>query len=81
VADYSARALASEWQVRDIPIATARALVEANHYAAGASNTATYLHGLYGVLDGQPYGCAWWIRSDNMLLTKMNPIRQKGRRS
>lgn len=44
MADYSARALASEWQVRDIPIATARALVEANHYAAGASNTATYVH-------------------------------------
>ena len=37
----------SDWEVRPVDIAIARRMVEANHYAAGASNTATYLHGLF----------------------------------
>jgi hypothetical protein len=39
-------------------------MVEANHYAAGASNTATALHGLFRaghLFDEQCVGIAWWI--------------------
>lgn len=58
----------SDWTVRDVPISVARRIVENYHYAAGASNTATYLHGLF--LDsgcvcekcrGECWGVAWWI--------------------
>jgi hypothetical protein len=54
----------SEWEVRDVDIGTARNLVEQLHYAAGASNTATYLHGLFrkdAFFLGQCQGVAWWI--------------------
>jgi hypothetical protein len=61
---YSNRLKKSEWEVRDIPIAEARPIVEKYHYARGAANTATELHGLYrrGEWLGAPcYGVAWWI--------------------
>ena len=54
----------SDWEVRPVDIAVARRMVEANHYAAGASNTATYLHGLFRageIFDEQCEGVAWWI--------------------
>lgn len=54
----------AEWEVRVVNISTARRMVEANHYAAGASKTATYLHGLFHVgdiFDEQCRGVAWWI--------------------
>lgn len=54
----------SDWEVRPVDIAVARRMVEANHYAAGASNTATYLHGLFRageIFDEQCAGVAWWI--------------------
>lgn len=54
----------SDWEVRPVDIAVARRIVEANHYAAGASNTATYLHGLFRageIFDEQCEGVAWWI--------------------
>ena len=53
-----------DWDVRPVDIAVARRMVEANHYAAGASNTATYLHGLFRaseIFDEQSQGIAWWI--------------------
>ena len=49
------------WGVRPVPIADARPLVEQFHYAKGASNTATYLHGLYRVGEDTCFGVAWWI--------------------
>lgn len=53
-----------DWTVANVPIATARELVVRNHYAKGASNTATYLHGLYPATwywYHEAVGCAWWI--------------------
>lgn len=53
---------ASEWAVRPVPITIARRLVETHHYAKGAANTATYLHGLYSTLSDEVcLGVAWWI--------------------
>lgn len=54
----------NEWTVRDVDISVARRLVESEHYAAGASNTATYLHGLFregDIFQEQCVGVAWWI--------------------
>ena len=53
----------SEWTVKPVPPSVARELVTTYHYAKGASNTATYLHGLFkteGPTD-ECLGCAWWI--------------------
>lgn len=50
-----------EWTVRDVGLPRARKLVEAHHYAAGASNTATFLHGLFKFDEDECLGCAWWI--------------------
>lgn len=58
------RLRASDWEVRPVEIDTARRIVKAFHYARGASNTATYLHGLFrkgDFFEGQCLGCAWWI--------------------
>jgi hypothetical protein len=53
-----------DWEVRPVSPAIGRSLVEAYHYAGGASNTATYLHGLFRKefsLDDRCFGVAWWI--------------------
>lgn len=54
-----------DWIVRTVDIGVARRMVEAYHYAKGASNTATFLHGLFhigeSVFDEQCLGVAWWI--------------------
>lgn len=53
-----------EWIVAGCPIDIAERLVSQHHYAKGASNTSTYLHGLYPH-DWHWYsecvGVAWWI--------------------
>lgn len=54
----------SDWEIRTVGIAMARRLVEKYHYAAGASNTAVYLHGLFRkneIFDEQCLGVAWWL--------------------
>lgn len=54
----------SDWTVRDVDIAVARRMVNKYHYAAGASNTATFLHGLFRegeIFEEQCCGVAWWI--------------------
>lgn len=54
----------AEWDVRTIPIREARPIVEKHHYARGAANTATALHGLYRRdewLGALCYGVAWWL--------------------
>lgn len=51
-----------DWTVRSVSIDVARRLVVNFHYAAGAANTATYLHGLFrdgDIFDGQCLGVAW----------------------
>src|SRR5574337_548483 len=58
---YGDRLRASEWEVREVCIKTARVLIEEHHYARGASNTATYLHGLFKKGSSVCVGVAWWI--------------------
>ncbi len=58
---YSGRLLASEWEVKPIPVSIGRGLVQQFHYAGGASNTATFLHGLFQIGNPECLGCAWWI--------------------
>lgn len=61
---YDDRLHAKDWEVRPVSIDCARRMVEAHHYAGGASNTRTYLHGLFRAedfFDEQCAGIAWWI--------------------
>lgn len=54
----------AEWCVRDVDIDVAERLVQRFHYAAGAANTATYLHGLFPIdsfWEQDCRGVAWWI--------------------
>lgn len=54
----------SDYEVRDVDLSTARQMVELFHYAGGAANTATYLHGLFrkgALFNGECVGVAWWI--------------------
>lgn len=53
-----------DWTVAGADIDVARKLIARNHYARGASNTATYLHGLYParwLWYAECVGIAWWI--------------------
>jgi hypothetical protein len=62
--DFDGRLKKEEWFVRDVDIAVAERMVRRHHYAAGAANTATYLHGLFrfdSFFDEQCEGVAWWI--------------------
>ena len=62
--DYSDRLRRDAWEVRPISIEAARPFIEDEHYSAGASNTATYLHGMFragDIFDNQCVGVAWWI--------------------
>ena len=50
--------------VAGVDMSTARDLIEAEHYARGASNTATFLHGLFPrdwLWFSDCLGVAWWI--------------------
>src|ERR1041385_3778887 len=54
----------TDWEVHPVGIQTARQLVEQYHYANGASNTATYRHGLFrrgAFWDADCAGVAWWL--------------------
>jgi hypothetical protein len=55
--------IASEWYVGDCPLDLARELIRDHHYAAGTSNTATHVHGLYREGRGTSGigGVTWWI--------------------
>ena len=53
---------ASDWNVVDVDRDQAFALVVLYHYAKGAANTSTYLHGMVPVDDPKTvWGVAWWI--------------------
>lgn len=61
---YSGRLLKGEWEVRAVSMDVARELVQRYHYAKGASNTRTYLHGLFrrdAFWETECCGVAWWI--------------------
>lgn len=54
----------ADWQIRDLSIPVGRSLVRRFHYARGASNTRTYLHGLFAAdafWEADCVGAAWWI--------------------
>lgn len=54
----------SDWQVRSVDIAVADRIVRDFHYAKGASNTATYLHGVFpkdSFWEQDCRGVSWWI--------------------
>lgn len=53
-----------DWWVADVDLSTAREIVEREHYAKGASKSATYLHGLFPRhyhWHSECIGVAWWI--------------------
>lgn len=71
----------ADWTVRDVSIAVARRLVEREHYAAGASNTAVYIHGLFhagDIFDEQCLGVAWWLPPTRSAAEATYPINWKG---
>lgn len=55
--------------------------MEKYHYAAGASNTAVYLHGLFrkgDIFDEQCVGIAWWIPPTKAAALATYPKRWQG---
>lgn len=48
-----------DYEIRDCPLYEAAALIRAEHYARGCSNTAVYRHGLYR--NGNLVGAALWL--------------------
>jgi len=59
----------------------ARILVEKHHYARGASNTATYLHGLFqrgSFWEAECKGIAWWIPPTKAAALATHPQNWKG---
>lgn len=69
---------AKEWEVRDVSLSIARDIVVAYHYAKGASNTATYLHGLFKKGYNICYGVAWWIPPTKSAALATYPYNWKG---
>jgi hypothetical protein len=54
----------ADWEVRDVDRWFADDMVRRFHYAAGAANTGTYLHGLFprgSFWNADCAGIAWWI--------------------
>jgi hypothetical protein len=68
----------SHWIVGGCLVAVARALVREYHYARGASNTATYLHGMQHILDETVWGVAWWIPPTRSAAENTYPQDWKG---
>lgn len=78
---YSDRLCAKEWKVAGVGIDKARWLVQAYHYSRGASNTRTYLHGLYpsaAFWDEDCVGVAWWIPPTRDAALATYPDRPEG---
>lgn len=63
--NYENRLIKSEWIVRPIQISTARKIIETYHYAASATNTGVYTHGLFKINNDYSeencLGVAWWL--------------------
>jgi len=63
--NYDNRLIKSEWIVKPISIQTARILIEKYHYAASATNTGVYTHGLFKIgsdfFENDCLGVAWWL--------------------
>lgn len=52
---------ASDYEIRSIPVSTARAFVSQHHYSGGMSNTGTHLHGLFARGSDELLGAACWL--------------------
>lgn len=80
--EYDGRLKKKDWLVRPmLNLKVATALVQEYHYAHGASNTATFLHGLFNVdhLDEEEcYGVAWWIPPTKSAALATYPDNWKG---
>lgn len=50
-----------DWSVSHIPLSQGRLFVEQYHYGKKASNTRTYLFGLFYKDDPMLHGISWWI--------------------
>jgi hypothetical protein len=68
----------TDWEVRSVGIVAARLLVNEFHYARGASNTATYLHGLFRRGDDTAQGVAWWIPPTRSAAEATYPLNWRG---
>ena len=67
--------------MRPVSLEIARALVRKYHYAKGASNTRTYLHGLFrkgSFWDNECQGVAWWIPPTRDAAEATYPDRWQG---
>ena len=64
-----------DWDVRPVSITEARNLVEAHHYAKGASNTGVFIHGLYSRRDNSLAGIAWWLPPTRVAAESVNRER------
>lgn len=77
MSDYDDRLHGADWEVRPMTdLSVAAELVKCYHYAAGASNTATYLHGLFRKCDFWETSCkgvAWWIPPTRTAATATYP--------
>jgi len=78
---YDDRLRKEDWEVRPVAIDVARALVMEHHYAKGASNTATHLHGLFrkgSFWDCECVGVAWWIPPTRSAAEATHPDNWQG---
>jgi hypothetical protein len=49
------------YEIRDVSLTVATALVAEHHYAKGGPNTGVFRHGLFEVGAEEPLGVAWWL--------------------
>ena len=82
MSDYSDRLHKAEWEVRPMSdLSVAGQMVGWYHYAAGAANTATYLHGLFrkgAFWEAECLGVAWWIPPTKTAARATYPARWQG---
>ena len=79
--DYSGRLSRADWTVRPVSIEIASRLVRDHHYAHGAANTATYLHGLFpasSFWQDDCAGVAWWIPPTRSAAEATHPANWRG---
>lgn len=67
------RLRASDYEVRDIPLADARSFIEKWHYSKGCSKTRVYAHGLFGRDSNELLGVAQWIPPTKVAAQTVNP--------
>lgn len=69
---FDSRLRASDWYVKETPLAHAKQLVVDHHYAKGGSNTACYVHGLYDRATHRLHGIVWWLPPTRVACESVN---------